>query len=226
MSDELITEKKTSSEKIKDFFRGQLKEIDRFEFTVDSFKIAGDWPILIKVMFTFVIMSILTVSLMQVHFKNQKETLIKLKKEEILLTDQVMQKIDSSAGVDQYVGKIDNMNNSFEDLLSQLPTEIEMDGLLSDITNTGINNGIEFKNLQMLKEVQTDYYIEYPIAMELTGTYHSIAKFISDISNLGRIVTFHDFELKESEENNNDGLLAISIIAKTYKYEEKGSEDE
>lgn len=208
----------------KDFVKKEKRAVESFEFNVDSLRIAGDWPITIRFVLTTILLISTIVLSTQFHFKSKYAYHNKLVKEEKELTEQVMFKITQSAGVDQYNKKIEEMNTSFEGLLAKLPTDIEMDGLLNDITKTGINNGVEFKNLQMLKEIKTEFYIEHPIEITIAGTYHSLGQFISEISNLSRIVTFHDFEMDNSL-IESDNLLQIKVIAKTYKYEDsKGVE--
>jgi len=208
-----------SDTSFKDFINREKRDIESFEFTPDSFRIAGDWPVTIKTTLTVVLLTLVIALSLQFHFKTKYAYHNKLKKEEIELTNNVMAKITQSAGIEEYNAKIKDMNKSFEALLSKLPTDIEMDGLLSDITKNGINNGIEFKNFQMLKEVKTEFYVDHPIEITIAGTYHSLGKFISDISNLSRIVTFHDFEMTDKT-TDNQKLLEIKMVAKTYKYEE------
>lgn len=215
-----------SKTKFKDFINREKRDMKSFEFTPDSFRIAGDWPVTVKTFFTIALMIFVVVGSLQFHFKTKYAYHNKLIKEESELTSQVMAKITQSSGIDQYNDKIKEMNQSFETLLSKLPTDIEMDGLLNDITKNGINNGIEFKNFQMLKEIKTEFYIEHPIEITVAGTYHSIGRFISDISNLSRIVTFHDFEMIDRT-TDTQKLLEIKVIAKTYKYEDnKGMNNE
>ena len=55
------------------------------------------------------------------------------------------------------------------------------------------------------------------IAIEVEGTYHDLAAFVSGIASLPRIVTLHDYKIKSSKDLASQQM---SITAKTYRYKE------
>lgn len=207
----------TFTEKVKK----ELREIESFEFEGDSLRNAGEWPLLIKVIFPIICFTGLLILVSKFYFGSMKNNYDYLLQEEKRVKEEVIFKINQTAGMELYRDRIQTMEESFNSLLAKLPTAIEMDGLLKDITEKGIENGVEFKKLQMLKEIDTQFYTEHPIEIIIQGTYHSLSKFISDVSTLGRIVTFHDFELKPIDIKNEESLLELKIVAKTYKYREQ-----
>lgn len=198
----------------------EIRNLESFELNEDSLKSAGDWPISVKFIGSLLLVSLTVFISYQFYFNNLSLKYDKAVKEEVTLKDSVLFKIQQTAGVELYKERIEEMEENFKSQLSQLPTAIEMDGVLKDITERGISNGIEFKKFQMLKEVISEFYIEHPIEIVVEGTYHSLGNFISEVANLDRIVTFHDFELKKISEEE-DSLLSLTIIAKTYKYRNK-----
>jgi type IV pilus assembly protein PilO len=108
------------------------------------------------------------------------------------------------------------MEESFGALVSQLPTDTEVPGLLEDITNKGVESGLEIKSIQLQAEQAKEFYIELPISIEVTGTYHDFGTFVSGIAALPRIVTLHDFKM--TADPKTPGVLSMSIAAKTYRY--------
>lgn len=201
----------------------EKRDFESFELNEDSFKAAGDWPMSVKIIATTLLaFSIMFIS-NQFHFKSMKENFETMIKEEKILKDSVSFKIQQTAGIDLYKERIVEMEETFESQLSQLPTAIEMDGVLKDITEKGMKNNVEFKKFQMLKEVTSEFYIEHPIEMVVEGSYHSLGEFISEVANSERIVTFHNFDLKKSGDED-DSPLTLTIIAKTYKYRNKVEE--
>ena len=201
-----------------------IRDVQNFELNNDTLNNTSDWPLFVKIIVSMLMsITILAISY-QFYFKAQQrsyETLIKAEKG---LKEQVVFKINLTAGEKQYQDKINIMNKSFKSLLLKLPSDIEMDELLEDITNKGNENGIEFKKLQMLKPLKSEFYVEHPIEIIIDGSYHSLSGFIGDISNLSRIVTFHDFDLTPSK--NKNGLLELKILAKTYKYKDSKEDEE
>jgi type IV pilus assembly protein PilO len=108
------------------------------------------------------------------------------------------------------------MEESFGALVSQLPSDTEVPGLLEDITNKGEQNGLAISKIDLLPEVPQEFYIELPISIVAVGSYHDLGAFISGMAGLPRIVTLHDFNIASSGSNTNQ--LEMNIVAKTYRY--------
>jgi type IV pilus assembly protein PilO len=104
-------------------------------------------------------------------------------------------------------------------LEKQLPGKAEMDALLSDINQAGLGRGLQFELFRPGEVVVKDYYAELPISIRVSGRYHDIGSFASDIANLSRIVTLHNLNIV-SPTNTKDvsGVLAMEATARTYRY--------
>jgi type IV pilus assembly protein PilO len=116
------------------------------------------------------------------------------------------------------------MEVSFGALVSQLPSDTEVPGLLEDITNKGVESGLEIKSIKLEPEQTKEFYVELPISIEVTGSYHDFGTFVSGIAGLPRIVTLQNFKIepaKQGQGKDKDiapGVLSMSIAAKTYRY--------
>jgi len=58
-----------------------------------------------------------------------------------------------------------------------------------------------------------DFYAELPISIKVTGNYHDLGAFASDIGKLSRIVTLNDINLSSTKET-----LVLEATAKTFRY--------
>ena len=105
------------------------------------------------------------------------------------------------------------MNESFGDMLRQLPNKTEVAGLIVDISQTGLSAGLEFDLFQPGKEVPSEFYAELPISLKVFGTYHQLGEFISGIAQLPRIVTTHNLTI----DADKGGRLLMTATAKTYR---------
>ncbi len=105
------------------------------------------------------------------------------------------------------------MEQSFGDMLRQLPNKTEVAGLLVDISQTGLSSGLEFELFQPLSEAPTEFYAELPISIKVKGTYHQMGEFVSGIAALPRIVTTHDIKITKGDTQ----ILSMSATAKTYR---------
>jgi type IV pilus assembly protein PilO len=181
----------------------------------------GSWPPAIKVLMGIVV-AILVLSIGYNFSTSELENQLELKREEELtLKEQFASKSHMAANLELYTQQMKAMENSFGVLLRQLPSDTEVPGLLEDITRTGLGSGLEFEEIKLLPEVAQPFYIELPIQITVTGAYHDLATFVSGVAGLPRIVTLHDFDL--APVNPDDGpKLRMSILAKTYRYNDKG----
>ena len=121
-----------------------------------------------------------------------------------------------AANLEAYKRQMLEMEESFGALVSQLPSDTEVPGLLEDITNKGEQNGLAISKIDLLPEVPQEFYIELPISIVAVGSYHDLGAFISGMAGLPRIVTLHDFNIVSS--GNNTNQLEMNIVAKTYRY--------
>lgn len=200
-----------------EWFEG-LRRIDINDLDINNI---GSWPPAIKVLMGIVV-AILVLSIGYNFSTSELENQLELKREEeSSLKEQFASKSHMAANLELYTQQMKGMENSFGVLLRQLPSDTEVPGLLEDITRTGLGSGLEFEEIKLLPEVTQPFYIELPIQITVTGAYHDLATFVSGVAGLPRIVTLHDFEL--APVNPHEGAkLRMSILAKTYRYNDKG----
>ena len=116
-----------------------------------------------------------------------------------------------------YLKQLEDIEKQFGALLKQLPGKSEMDALLTDINQAGLGRGLQFELFKPASgETQRDFYAELPITIKITGNYHDIGAFASDISKLSRIVTLNDIGLATA--STKGGILTLDATAKTFRY--------
>jgi type IV pilus assembly protein PilO len=131
-------------------------------------------------------------------------------RKEVELKDEFRVKADQAAKLDLYKEQLAEMEASFGALLRQL---------LVDVSQTGLAAGLEIKKFKPSEEEKKGFYAELPIALEVSGSFHQLATFISGIAALPRIVTISDMKLEPfNKEDQTGGKLNMSATAKTYRY--------
>lgn len=103
-------------------------------------------------------------------------------------------------------------------LEKQLPSKAEMDALLSDINQAGLGRSLQFEMFKPGQFVTRDYYAELPIALKVTGRYHDIGSFASDIAHLSRIVTLNNLSVAPVGKDSKSDTLVLEATAKTFRY--------
>lgn len=195
-----------------------LRKVDLNDLDLNN---VGSWPAPVKFI-AGVLLLILVLGLgYNFHLKDLQSQLERQRSEEVTLKEQFSAKAFQAANLDAYKEQMQEMEVSFGALLRQLPSDTEVPGLLEDITRTGLGSGLEFEEIKLLPEVAQQFYIELPIEIKVVGTYHDLATFVSGVASLPRIVTLHDFEMVPATAETTS-QLRMSILAKTYRYNDKG----
>lgn len=133
-----------------------------------------------------------------------------LKEQELKLQFEAKYRI--AVNLSAYQEQLARIEEDFSSMLKSLPTSNETPGLLDDITFVGTTAGLTFKLLNWQQEVPKEFYTELPIEIEVSGGYHNFGEFVSRVADLPRIVTLHDFNLVQ-EQNQ----LRLQLQAKTYR---------
>lgn len=137
-------------------------------------------------------------------------------KQEVTLRQEYSSKKAQAINLDLYVQQLKEVEQQFGALLRQLPSKSEMDALLSDINQAGLGRGLQFELFKPSVERQQDFYAELPVDLRVTGNYHDIGAFTSDVSQLSRIVTLNDIAIINKDPK--DGVLTMEAVAKTFRY--------
>lgn len=143
------------------------------------------------------------------------------RKKEADLRETFLNKKALAINLPAYKEQMEEMEQTFGSLLRQLPNTTEVPDLLVDITQAGLGRGLEFDLFRPEKEQPKDFYAEMPISIQVRGSYHELAQFVSDVAALPRIVTFGDITI--SSGSDKDSKLTMSAKAKTYRYLEEGN---
>lgn len=176
----------------------------------------GIWPLLAK--FGAITLLILVLMGLVTYFAwmPQYDELEAKEKQEVTLRQEYSTKKAQAINLDLYVQQLKEVEQQFGALLRQLPSKSEMDALLSDINQAGLGRGLQFELFKPSVERQQDFYAELPVDLRVTGSYHDIGAFTSDVSQLSRIVTLNDIAIINKDPK--DGVLTMEAVAKTFRY--------
>ncbi len=175
----------------------------------------ASWPIVPRIaVLAFVLLLLLGAGYWFV-WQHQLDELDAAKKKEEELRTTFLEKKKKAINLDAYRKQLADIEQSFGALLKQLPNKSEMDALLTDINQAGLGRGLQFELFRPAsQEVTSDFYAELPITLKVSGSYHDIGAFASDVAQLPRIVTLNDLTISAGKE----GALTMDAVAKTYRY--------
>jgi len=175
---------------------------------------AGNWPLLPKMLILGLLFLVIVAAGGFFDWKDQLEILDKQQDEEAKLKQSYAEKKAKAVNLELYVQQLREIEQSFGALLKQLPNKSEMDALLTDINQAGLGRGLQFELFRPASQERiADFYAELPISIRVTGTYHDMGAFASDVAQLPRIVTLNDIGIV-----NDKGTLTMETTAKTFRY--------
>ena len=173
----------------------------------------GSWPIVPKLAVLLLVLVLVVFASYWFDWQNQIEQIDVEKQKEERLRTAFLDKKKVAIDLPAYRKQLDDIEKQFGALLKQLPSKSEMDALLTDINQAGLGRGLQFELFRPGAESARDFYAELPITIKITGNYHDIGAFASDIGKLSRIVTLNDIALGSVK----DGLV-MDATAKTFRY--------
>jgi type IV pilus assembly protein PilO len=174
----------------------------------------GSWPALPKLGALFILLLVLVFAGYWFDWQNQLDELARDRAKEQDLRTAFLDKKKQAVNLEAYRKQLAEIEESFGEMLKQLPNKSEMEALLTDINQAGLGRGLQFELFRPAPaETRSEFYAELPITIKLAGSYHDIGAFASDISQLSRIVTLNDIALSTSKSG-----LTLDAVAKTFRY--------
>lgn len=196
-----------------------LKNFDINDLDVNN---AGIWPAPIKAIVLLIVFGLVFGGGYWFFVKDMYSSLSRYQHKEGQLKHAYETKAYKVANLKIYKQQMKEMQQTFGALVKQLPSDTEVPGLLEDITNTAVGNGLKLLNVTLKPEKSKDFYIELPIDIKVVGGYHEFGSFVSGVAGLPRIVTLHDFTIKHVTGQNSSDKLEMHIEARTYRYKKAG----
>ncbi|MBY0475909.1 MAG: type 4a pilus biogenesis protein PilO [Nitrosomonas sp.] len=176
---------------------------------------AGNWPAAFKIAALIILFVAIIVAGHFLIWQDQIETLENIHAEEETLKNTYLVKKRSAVNLSALRLQLKEIEQSLGALLKQLPDKSEMEALLVDINQAGLGRGLQFELFKPdTQETINAFYAELPVSIRVTGNYHDIGAFASDVAQMSRIVTLNDVSILPG----NDGKLVLDAVAKTFRY--------
>jgi type IV pilus assembly protein PilO len=200
----------------------QIRALNEVDLANLDFENVGSWPGPLRVLLAMLLFLLLAAGGYFYHLDGLNQRFASEQAKEVELRREFERKSFEAANLDAYRVQMREMQESFGALVSQLPSDTEVPGLLEDISAKGQQNGMSIENIDLLDEVTEEFYVELPIAITATGSYHNLGAFVSGMAGLPRIVTLHDFDIVMVGDDSAE--LVMEITAKTYRYRDGASD--
>jgi len=195
-----------------------IEQLKNFDVNDIDFQRIGVWPLPGKVFVCVLIVALVLAGTYYLKVRDLNAQLDRVVAEESNLRRNFEQKSFQAANLEEYREQMQNMESTFEVLLSRLPSDTEVPGLLEDIDARGSESGLTINSIRLESEQESEYYMELPISIDVDGSYHDMGSFVSGVAGMPRIVTLHNFTIARKDAG---GELNMQIRAKTYRYKSR-----
>jgi type IV pilus assembly protein PilO len=172
------------------------------------------WPMLPRYSLFLATSVVVVVALWFLWLSSFEESLQGEVDKEVKLRADYKTKLTKAVNLDVLTKQREQVQQYVTQLERQLPSKSEMDALLSDINQAGLGRSLQFDLFRPGQVSVKEYYAELPISIRVSGRYHDIGSFASDIANLSRIVTLNNLSVAPKL----DGTLTLESTAKTFRY--------
>ena len=197
---------KTNAAEVQQAVLGQFRGLDP--------KDPGSWPALPRLALCLFIVAAIVTMLWFVWLSSSNDELEAERAKEVVLRDDYKKKLAQAVNLEVLKKQREQVQQYVTQLEKQLPSKAEMDALLSDINQAGLGRSLNFELFRPGQVNVKEYYAELPIALRVTGRFHDVGSFTSDIANLSRIVTLNNVTVLPGK----DGILTLDATAKTFRY--------
>lgn len=194
--------------------RGVIDEVRTFDRADYEFDNIGVWPRLVRALVLILVFALLLGLGYYFKVKDLYAEFDRAVAREQKLKKDYEERAFEVANLEVYRLQMEQIEESFQGLLAQLPADTEVPGLLEDITELGLGSSLTINSITLQPERAAEFYVELPINIVVTGGYHDFGAFVSGIAGLPRIVTLHDYTIEQAGGN----MLRLLINAKTYRY--------
>jgi type IV pilus assembly protein PilO len=193
----------------------QLQETLRSQFSNLDPRNPVVWPALPRYGLFLLIAVVVVVVLWFVWLSGEDEILTQARAKEVQLREEYRTKLAKAINLDALRKQREQVLQYVTQLEKQLPSKAEMDALLSDINQAGLGRSLQFELFRPGQIVVRDYYAELPITLKVTGRFHDIGSFTSDVAHLSRIVTLNNLTVTPRPDGSS---LTMDATAKTFRY--------
>ena len=174
------------------------------------------WPALPKALLYAAVAVAVAALLWFVILKDYEAELDAERATEVTLREDYSRKMVKAVSLDGLKKQREQVQQYVMQLEKQLPSKAEMAALLSDINQAGLGRSLQFEVFRPGAMVAKEYYAELPITLKVTGRYHDIGAFASDIAFLSRIVTLNNLSITPGGKDTD--VLSMDATARTFRY--------
>ena len=126
----------------------------------------------------------------------------------------------------RFRGEVRKLELELDRLLRILPARRNTPELLRRVRSLAEQGDFTLQRFTPGRFVERDFYSEWPISINLRGTYHNLALFFDEVGRFSRIINIEGLRIEANRRGSARHTIGATFRAKTFVYQEPEVEEE
>lgn len=159
-------------------------------------------------------------------FANQRDRLTALKADYDRKSTELARARATVSDLPRFEAEYDRLHERWIKAAELLPTDRQVPGLLRKITLAAQQTGVEFVMFRPNDTKMQDHYTELPLQLSVYGGYHQVGSFVAELSNMRRIITVSNLQLKANPKRDSESAtVSAEFTASAYSLNASAGND-
>ena len=159
------------------------------------------------------------------YFKPQQAEFDRIKAERQKAEAEVQALLEKKQQLDKIEAELASLTQTLKELEVIIPLRKEVDVILRRVQQMAFDSRLDLVRFTPRGEINREFYSEWPIPMEVRGSYHNLASFFDRLSKFARIFNIENFTIKALSNQTDEQTISSTFTAKTYMFLEEGAEE-
>jgi type IV pilus assembly protein PilO len=116
----------------------------------------------------------------------------------------------------QFRAQVSDLQTRLDGLKAILPEEKDFGDLLRSLQTLAVQSNLTIKVFKPAPVVTKELHAEWPINIELEGTYHNLGLFFDRISRFSRIINIGNIAVKAKDKPGQNTSISVACVATTF----------
>jgi type IV pilus assembly protein PilO len=182
-----------------------------------------NWPLYQRVLLLSGVVALVLAGFIYFVYLEKHKEYVRLEESKNIRLAKLQEDQRIADNLPKFKSEYESMKRKLDRALTELPNKKEIPTLLTSIASLAKDNGLDVLRFKPGAEKTQGFYAEVPVSLKLVGSYHEVAMFVYDVSNLARIVNINNLRLASPKMQGGRNLLSIECLATTFRFIEGGT---
>lgn len=175
-----------------------------------------DWP-----WYSYLVLAVVLFAIVFLMFLKPRNDRIAARKEErIRIEDEVNQLKSKKRQLDKIEAELQVMTGTLKELEVVIPQQREIYDILKRIQQLAYDSQLDIIRFINRGEIDKEFYLEWPISIEINGSYHNLAIFFDRLSRFSRLFNTENFIIRALPRQSENETISANTTIKTYIFKE------